>query len=70
VRVAADLALWAELEGALERLPRGTRVSLLVFERPALRLPKRFERVHLYNGPIECDLVSWEVGRQRHQRAS
>jgi 23S rRNA G2445 N2-methylase RlmL len=67
-RIAADFAFWAELEAALERLPQGTRVSLLVMQRPQLRLPKRFERAHLYNGPIECDLVSWDVGRARGSR--
>jgi 23S rRNA G2445 N2-methylase RlmL len=67
-RMTADLAFWVELEAAIERLPQGTRVSLLVMERPQLRLPKRFERVHLYNGPIECDLVSWDVGRSRRGR--
>jgi 23S rRNA G2445 N2-methylase RlmL len=64
-RLAAELDFWVELEAAIERMPQGTRVSLLVMQRPQLRLPKRFERVRLYNGPIECDLVSFQVGRSR-----
>jgi putative N6-adenine-specific DNA methylase len=64
-RLEAGPELWAELEGLIDRLPQGTRVSLLLLERPPMRLPKRLERLTLMNGPIECRLVSWDVGRAR-----
>ncbi len=66
-RLAAGGELWAEIDGALSRLPQGTRVSLLVSERPAIALPKRLDRVRLMNGPIECELVSFDVGRTRRR---
>jgi 23S rRNA G2445 N2-methylase RlmL len=64
-RLDAGAAVWAGLDAALERFPRGTRVSLLLSGRPPLRLPRRTRRARLYNGRIECELVSWEVGRAR-----
>jgi putative N6-adenine-specific DNA methylase len=64
-RLAAGSELWAELDAALERLPQGTRVSLLLAERPKLTLPRRVERFRLMNGAIKCELVSWDVGRAR-----
>lgn len=63
VRVAAG-GVWSELGALIDRLPRGTRVSLLVEERPPIALPERFEKVSLMNGPIECRLVSWDIGRR------
>lgn len=64
-RLEADARMWHELSAALDRMPKSTRVSLLVAERPPLVLPKRHQRVRLYNGRIECELVSWEIGRAR-----
>jgi putative N6-adenine-specific DNA methylase len=67
-RLATGSELWSELDGALERLPQGTRVSLLLTDRPPLTLPKRVERFRLMNGAIKCELVSFHVGRARSKR--
>ena len=66
-RLEAGHTLWEELDTAVERLPQGTRVSLLLVERPPISLPKRIERVHVFNGRIECVLASWDVGRARNR---
>jgi putative N6-adenine-specific DNA methylase len=68
-RLEAGAELWPQFDELLERLPRGTRVSLLVASRPPIRLPERIERHSLMNGRIECWLVSWDVGRPRRARS-
>jgi putative N6-adenine-specific DNA methylase len=55
-------AIWSELAEVLPRL-RGVRLSLLLHAPPPPRVLPRPSTIHrLWNGPIECRLMSWDLG--------
>lgn len=60
-RLHADTRLYAEIEASIARLSPGHRVTLLLAARNLLALPRSAERRRVYNGALECELVSFDV---------
>ncbi len=60
-RMPTTAGMRRDIDEALGRLPRGHRVALLVPAGSALRAARRAERVSLYNGALDCELLRWRT---------
>ncbi len=60
-RLKVKRSLWTEIARALSRLPAGHRVALLLGQDSGFRPPPGAARRRLFNGALECALVTWDL---------
>jgi len=60
-RLAADPALWRELERGISRLGAGHRVALLLGPKVPFQPPRHAERYAVFNGALRCSFAVFDV---------